>query len=185
MDNQVELIGGTEKREIRLVPYDPAWAARFAAEKRRIEAALGPVAQRVDHVGSTAVPGLVAKPIVDIDLSVPDVETEDAYLPPLLAAGYVLRVREPGHRLVRTAARDVHVHICDAGSEWERRHLLFRDWLRRNADDREAYGRLKLDLARRDWPDMNAYADAKGPLIAEITARAQADSRTVSDTGRT
>jgi GrpB-like predicted nucleotidyltransferase (UPF0157 family) len=185
MDEHAELIGGTEKREIRVVAHDPAWVVRFAAEKRRIEAALGAVAQRVDHVGSTAVPGLVAKPIIDIDLSVPDVENEDAYLPPLLAAGYVLRVREPGHRLVRTPERDVHVHICEVGSEWERSHLLFRDQLRRNAEDREAYGRLKLDLAQRDWPDMNAYADAKGPLITEITDRAQADSRTVSDTGRT
>jgi GrpB-like predicted nucleotidyltransferase (UPF0157 family) len=185
MDEHVELIGGKEKREIRLVAYDPAWAVRFAAEKRRIEAALGSVAQRVDHIGSTAVPGLMAKPIVDIDVSVLDVEAEDAYLPQLLAAGYVLRVREPGHRLVRTPERDVHVHICDVGSEWERRHLLFRDQLRRNTEDREASGRLKLDLAQRDWPDMNAYADAKGPLINEITDRAQADSRTVSDTGRT
>lgn len=173
MDERVELVGGTEKREIRIVGHDPSWAERFALERQRIVAALGAVARRVDHVGSTSVPGLAAKPIVDIDVSVPDVESEQDYLPGLLAAGYVLRVRERGHRLVRTVERDVHVHICDTGSDWERRHLLFRDWLRRDAEDRAAYENLKRELARREWPDMNAYADAKGPLIAEITGRAE------------
>ncbi|MFD6135788.1 GrpB family protein [Isoptericola sp. NPDC056618] len=170
----VELVGGIEKREIVLVEPDPAWPARFARERERIVAALGPTAVRVDHVGSTSVPGLAAKPIVDIDVSVPDVEDEDAYLPALLVAGYELRVREPGHRLVRTPERDVHVHVCAAGGDWERSHLLFRDRLRHDADDRAAYAALKRELAARDWPSMNHYADAKGGLIAEITARAEA-----------
>ncbi|MGF0115203.1 GrpB family protein [Promicromonospora sp. Marseille-Q5078] len=171
---EVELIGGVEKREIVIVEPDPRWPARFERESARILAALGTAAVRVDHVGSTAVPGLPAKPIVDIDLSVPDVEDEGAYLPALLAAGYVLRVREPGHRLVRTPELDVQVHICPAGSDWERRHLLFRDRLRHDADDRAAYAALKRELAARDWPSMNHYADAKGGLIAEILARAEA-----------
>ncbi|MFI6042626.1 GrpB family protein [Nocardia sp. NPDC051321] len=174
MRDRMELIGGIEKREIRLVGYCPAWPERFEEERGRIGAALGDVARRIDHIGSTAVPGLVAKPIIDIDLSVPDVEDEGAYLEPLLTAGYRLRVREPGHRMVRTPERDVHVHICTVGSDWERRHLLFRDWLRHDARDRAAYGRLKQQLAQRDWPDTNAYADAKGPLIIEITGRAEA-----------
>ena len=169
-----QLFGGVEKREIVLVAPDPAWPARFEQERERIVAALGRVAVRVDHVGSTSVPGLAAKPIVDIDVSVPDVEDEDAYLPALLAAGYELRVREPGHRLVRTPERDVHVHVCARGSDWERRHLLFRDRLRHDAADRDAYAALKRELAARDWPSMNDYADAKGALIAEITARAEA-----------
>jgi GrpB-like predicted nucleotidyltransferase (UPF0157 family) len=177
MDEQIELVGGTEKREIRIVAHDPAWAERFALERKRIVAALDGLARRVDHVGSTSVPGLAAKPIVDIDVSVPDVESEQDYLPQLEAAGYVLRVRERGHRLVRTPERDVHVHICDAGSDWEHRHLLFRDWLRRNAGDRAAYEDLKRELAQRDWTDMNAYADAKGPLITEITERAEVWAR--------
>jgi GrpB-like predicted nucleotidyltransferase (UPF0157 family) len=172
--NETELIGGIEKRAIEIVAHDPAWQARFATERARIADALGATAVRIDHVGSTAVPGLPAKPIVDIQVSVPDVEDEPAYLDALLAAGYLLRVRQPGHRLVRTPALDVHVHICATGSDWERRHLLFRDWLRRTPADRDAYARLKRDLARRDWSDMNAYADAKGPLIAEITERAEA-----------
>ena len=195
VDDDFELIGGREWREIRVIAHDPAWPERFARERRRIAAALGCVARRIDHVGSTAVPGLVAKPIIDIDLSVPDVEQEVDYLPRLLAAGYRLRVRQSGHRMVRTEARDVHVHICNTGSDWERKHLLFRDWLRRDTGDREAYGHLKLQLAQRDWADMNEYADAKGPLIAEITKRAetwartsgwdQPDSRTVIGTGST
>ncbi|GAA4836370.1 GrpB family protein [Luteimicrobium xylanilyticum] len=167
------LIGGIEKREIRIVPADPAWPGRFEAERDRIRTALGARAMRIDHVGSTSVPGLAAKPIVDIDLSVADVEDEDDYLPALLDAGYVLRVREPGHRLVRTPELDVQVHVCPTGSDWERRHLLFRDRLRDDDADRRLYQDLKLRLAQQDWPDMNAYSDAKGPLIAEILVRAE------------
>jgi GrpB-like predicted nucleotidyltransferase (UPF0157 family) len=169
-----ELIGGIEQRPIHIVAPDPAWPARFAGERDRIVAALGDTARRVDHIGSTSVPGLAAKPIIDIQVSVPDVADEPAFLDPLLAAGYRLRVREPGHRMVRTPELDVHVHICDAGGEWERRHLLFRDWLRHDATDLAAYQELKLGLAGQDWTDMNAYADAKGPLVAEITVRAEA-----------
>lgn len=169
-----ELIGGVERREIVIVDYDPQWPVRYDAERDRIRSALGTHAVRIDHVGSTAVPGLAAKSIVDIDLSVVDVEDEDAYLPALLEAGYELRVRAGGHRMVRTRERDVQIHICDSGSDWEGRHLLFRDWLRHDEADRSAYGALKRDLARKEWPDMNAYADAKSELIAEIMDRAQA-----------
>ncbi|WP_203217586.1 GrpB family protein [Nocardia arthritidis] len=173
MNDRRELIGGIEKRDIRIVDYDAAWPRRFAEERARIAAALGATARRIDHIGSTSVPGLAAKPIIDIDLSVPDVEDEATYLDALLAVGYRLRVREPGHRMVRTPHHDVHVHICTLGSEWERRHLLFRDWLRLDAADRTAYEQLKRKLAQRDWADMNAYAEEKGPLITEITRRAQ------------
>jgi GrpB-like predicted nucleotidyltransferase (UPF0157 family) len=184
--DETELIGGTEKRDIVVVAHDPLWPARFAAERQRIVGALGPTARRVDHIGSTAVPGLDAKPIIDIDLSVPDVDDEPTYLPALERAGYHLRVRQPGHRMVRTADLDVHVHICGEGSEWERRHLLFRDWLRIDDADRAAYAALKRALARREWSDMNAYADAKGALIGQIMTRAEAwaehvDRRPVGD----
>ncbi|OZM76239.1 GrpB family protein [Pseudonocardia sp. MH-G8] len=179
MPEETELIGGPEKREIVIVEYDPTWPDRFAAERARIVGALGSSARRVDHIGSTAVPGLAAKPIIDIDLSVRDPDDEPSYLPALERAGYRLRVRQPGHRMVRTAALDVHVHICGEGSEWERRHLLFRDRLRLDPADREAYAALKRALAEREWADMNAYAEAKGALIAEITARAQVWARAV------
>lgn len=174
MPDETELIGGQEQRDIVIVAYDPGWPARFATERRRIVRALGSTARRVDHIGSTSVPGLAAKPIIDIDLSVPDPDDEPAYLPALQRAGYHLRVRQPGHRMVRTVDLDVHVHICREASEWERRHLLFRDRLRSDSADRDAYAALKRELARREWPDMNAYADAKSVLIGEIMARAEA-----------
>ena len=165
----MELIGGIERREIVIAEPDPAWPARFEAERARIERALGPV--RVQHIGSTAVPGLAAKPIVDILVAVADPDDEAAFLPALQRAGYVLRVREPGHRMLRTPERDVHVHVWAAGSPDVERHLAFRDRLREDAGARAAYEALKRDLARRDWKDMNAYADAKSELIAAITGR--------------
>lgn len=166
------LIGGPERRFIELVEHDAGWARRFEREQARIRAALGDRALRIDHVGSTAVPGLVAKPIVDIDVSVADVDHEGAFLPDLLAAGYVLRVREPGHVLVRTPERDVHVHVCSTGSAWESRHLVFRDWLREHPEDRQRYEDVKRSLAGREWADTNDYADAKTDIIHDITARA-------------
>ncbi len=170
--DDVELIGGPEKRDIVIEPYDPAWPDCFETHRRRISEALGAVARRVEHVGSTAVTGLAAKPIVDIQISVLDVEDEASYVEPLVAADYQLRVREQGHRMFRTSALDVHVHVCDAGSDWERRHLLLRDWLRRSADDREAYADLKMRLQQQDWDTMNHYAHAKSALITEMTVRA-------------
>lgn len=173
MCDDVELIGGRERRPIELAAHDVAWPTRFEHERGRIAAALADRARRIDHIGCTAVVGLVAKPIVDTDVSVDDVDDEAAYIPALEDAGYRLRVREPGHRMLRTPGLDVHVHVCSAGSDWERRHLLFRDWLRVDPDDRERYARAKQELAGRDWPDMNAYAEAKDGIIEQITARAE------------
>jgi GrpB-like predicted nucleotidyltransferase (UPF0157 family) len=166
------LIGGREEREVVIVDYSPAWPLRFDEERRRIGEALGGVARRIEHVGSTAVPGLAAKPIVDVLVAVEDPEEEAAYVPALEAVGYVLRVREPGHRMFRTEARDVHVHIWTAGSEDERRHLLFRNRLRDSPDDRFEYERTKRDLAGR-WRDVNYYARAKSEVIGRIMQRAE------------
>jgi GrpB-like predicted nucleotidyltransferase (UPF0157 family) len=173
VDEDLELIGGREHRAIEIVDYDPAWVAAFAAQRARIGAALGRRARRIDHIGSTAVPGLAAKPIVDIAVGVVDPDAEGDFLRRLERAGYGLRVREPGHRMLRTPARDVHVHVWEAGGDAERRHLLFRDWLRTDPGDRRRYAEEKRRLAARDWPDMNAYAAAKSAVIAEITARAE------------
>lgn len=172
-DDDVELFGGVEKREIVIVDPDPDWAQKFTTERNRIVHALGTRARRVDHIGSTAVPGLPAKPIIDINLSVDDVDDEAAYLPQLLAAGYQLRLRQRGHRMARTPTKDVHVHVCTLGSDWEQRDLVFRDWLRTHPADRDRYATLKRQLAQQDWPDMNAYADAEGPFITEITRQAK------------
>ncbi|MBC7632557.1 GrpB family protein [Aeromicrobium sp.] len=166
------LIGGPERRGILIVDHDPSWSTRYESECSRIVDALGDRVLRIDHIGSTSVPGLAAKPIIDIDLSVADPDDETAYVPNLEHAGYVLRVREPGHRMLRSPARDVHVHVCALGSEWEMRHLLFRDWLRRNDDDRHLYESVKRDLSGRAWEDTNDYADAKTDVIVEILARA-------------
>lgn len=174
-----ELIGGPERRVIAVVDYDATWPEIFELHRQRILDALGDRARRVDHMGSTSVPGLAAKPIVDIQLSVPDVEHEVSYLPALHHAGYELRVREVRHRMLRTPQLDVHVHVCDAGSDWERRHLLFRDWLRRSPDDRERYAATKRGLASEDWPTMEHYSHAKTQVIGEITARAEAWARRV------
>jgi GrpB-like predicted nucleotidyltransferase (UPF0157 family) len=124
-------------------------------------------------VGSTSVPGLAAKPIVDIQVTVDDPDDEAAFAPDLVAAGYELRVREPRHRMFRTPARDVQVHVWAAGSDDERRHLLFRDWLRVDAADRGHYEDTKRALATRRWRDVNDYAQAKSPVIAEIMGRAE------------
>jgi GrpB-like predicted nucleotidyltransferase (UPF0157 family) len=173
----VEFIGGRERRRIEVVPWDRRWPDRFERERRTIVSALGERARRVEHIGSTAVPGLAAKPIVDIQLSVADVDDDPSFVPALEDAGYILRVREPGHRMLRTAALDVHMHVCSLGSDWEERHLLFRDWLRQSADDRRRYEEVKRELARRDWPTMDDYAEAKNDVVAEITARAGAWAR--------
>lgn len=115
---QTGLIGGIEKREIIIVDYDPTWPAKFERHRCVIAVALGAAALLIDHIGSTSVPGLAAKPIVDLLVVVQDSAVESTYLPQLEAAGYVLRVREPQwneHRMLRTPARDVHVHVYSAG----------------------------------------------------------------------
>jgi GrpB-like predicted nucleotidyltransferase (UPF0157 family) len=177
VDDDLELIGGPEQVPIVVVPADPTWPRTAAAHIRRVRATLVPTlgAVRVEHVGSTSVPGLAAKPIVDLQLSVPDVDAEARYLPALASAGYVLRVRERAwrHRMLRTPARDVHLHVCDVGGDWERRHLLFRDHLRANVDDAARYAAVKHELAARDWMTMQHYAEAKTDIIAAITARAE------------
>jgi GrpB-like predicted nucleotidyltransferase (UPF0157 family) len=173
VDDGPELIGGQERRGISIVPHDSSWPVAFERQRGHIMDALGSRAVRIDHIGSTAVEGLPAKPIIDIDLCVEDPDDEESYLPRLESAGYRLRVREPGHRMLRTPLRDVHIHVCAAGSEWARRHLLFRDWLREDPDDRRLYADTKRALAERDWPDMNAYAAAKTEVIGAITERAE------------
>ncbi|MCP2282248.1 GrpB domain, predicted nucleotidyltransferase, UPF0157 family [Promicromonospora umidemergens] len=170
----VEIIGGPEKLEVGLQSYDARWAEDYLYHRRRILAALAAVDVDVEHIGSTSVPGLAAKPIVDIVVAVPDITAEEEYLDELLAAGYELRVREPGHRLVRTPTRDVHVHAYERGDAAVHEYLLLRDHLRTDADDRALYEGVKRALISQRWDDMNAYADAKSEVILAIKARAKA-----------
>jgi len=173
----VELVGGTEKRQLELVAYDDSWPAIFLSHQRLLRKTLGTAGLEVEHIGSTSVPGLAAKPIVDILVTVGDITAEEDYLAPLLSVGYELRVREPGHRLVRTSARDVHVHILQRGDEAIDRYVLFRNRLRADADDRSLYEATKRALLEKGFDDMNAYADAKTDVIAAIIARALESGR--------
>lgn len=169
----VELVGGIEKRALALVDYDPRWSDAYLEHEQRIRVALGPAAVQIEHIGSTSVPELAAKPIIDVLVTVEDISAEEDYLDPLRRAGYNLRVREPGHRMVRTTDRDVHVHIMEAGNEAAEDYLLFRNHLRADADDRGLYERTKRALLEQDWADMNAYAEAKTAVITEIKQRAR------------
>lgn len=155
---------------VEVVPYDPSWPDAFEEWRRRLAEALGETAVRIEHVGSTAVAGLAAKPVVDVQVSVPDVEDEAAYVPGIEALGVPLRFREPGHRYFRPPAgepRSVQIHVCEAGSDWEQEHLRFRDRLLADPELREAYGRLKLELAEHYHDDRLAYTDAKTAFILD------------------
>lgn len=166
---------------VTLVAYDPSWPELYAREERRIRAALGARALRVEHVGSTSVPGLAAKPIVDVVLQVADSGDEPAWLPDLEAAGYVLRIREPDfleHRMLRGPDTKVNLHVYSDGCAEVARMLLFRDWMRAHDDERELYERTKRTLAARTWDRVQSYADAKSDVVGEILARAEAAART-------
>jgi GrpB-like predicted nucleotidyltransferase (UPF0157 family) len=162
---------------IVLVDYDPQWPGLFTREASRIRAALVSLAIAIEHVGSTSVPGLPAKPIIDIVLAVPDSADETAYVPALESAGYVLRARQPQwfeHRMLKGPDTDINLHVFSAGAAEIDRMLLFRDWLRLHADDREAYLLVKRDLARRTWRHVQHYADAKTAIVRQILERATA-----------
>jgi len=164
---------------ITLVDYDPAWPKNFTREAKRIKTALGERAIMLEHVGSTSVPGLVAKPIIDILLVVANSADEPSYVPMLEAAGYVLRIREPDwheHRLFKGPDTNINLHVFTQGSEEIRKHLMLRDWLLANEADRELYARSKRSLASKKWKYVQNYADAKTEIIEAILERAKASS---------
>lgn len=158
-----------------LAEYDPEWPRLFEREAARIRAALGDHALLVEHAGSTAVPGLAAKPIIDIVLVVADSADEPSYVPALEDAGYVLRLREPDwfeHRLFKGPDTNVNLHVFSRDCVEADRMLVFRDHLRTNDDDRLRYEAAKRELAAREWKYVQHYADAKTEVVAEIMARA-------------
>ncbi|MGA8664099.1 MAG: GrpB family protein [Thermoplasmata archaeon] len=164
---------------ISLQEYDPNWPRLFLREKRRIRGALGPRAIRLEHVGSTSVPGLPAKPILDILLVVAESSDESSYVPALAAQGYLLRIREPDwhqHRLLKGPDTNVNLHVFSAGSVEIDRMLTFRDLLRTNPAARERYAATKRDLARRTWKYVQNYADAKSEVVETLLASAQRSS---------
>ncbi|WP_082634257.1 bifunctional GNAT family N-acetyltransferase/GrpB family protein [Arthrobacter alpinus] len=170
---EVELMGGVEYRKLELRAYDPCWPVRYEVERNKIESSLGGLPVSIDHVGSTSVRGLAAKDVIDILITVPDITDEEHYVKQLVSAGYEMRVREPGHRLLRTPARDVHIHVNEAEDGHAADKLRFRDQLRRSDNDRKLYESTKKALLRRDWVDMNAYADAKTDVIREILSHTE------------
>ncbi len=159
-----------------LAPYDPAWPALYEAEAAKVRAALGPDAG-IHHVGSTSIPGISAKPIIDMLLVVETSADEDAYVPALVAQGYRLHVREPDwneHRLLKGVDPAVNMHVFSVGNGEIRRMLAFRDWLRAHDDERALYAAKKQELAGRTWKYVQHYADSKGEVVEAIIARALA-----------
>jgi GrpB-like predicted nucleotidyltransferase (UPF0157 family) len=157
-----------------LVDYDPDWDALYLREAARIRTALGDRLLLIEHVGSTAVPGLAAKPKLDIVVAVIDSSNESDYLPALEAQGYELRIREPDwheHRLLDGPDTVLNLHVFSEGCEEIERLLRFRDQLRRSETDRMLYERTKRALARQTWKYTQNYADAKSTVVEEILAR--------------
>lgn len=160
---------------VRLCDYDPRWPAHYETLAARIRRALGDAVVALEHVGSTSVPDLAAKPIIDVLLVVPDTTDEAAYVPALEAQGFTLRIREPDwfqHRMLKAADIDSNVHVFPAGCEEPARMLAFRDRLRSNPGDRVLYESKKRELATRTWRHVQHYADAKSDIVREIMGRA-------------
>jgi GrpB-like predicted nucleotidyltransferase (UPF0157 family) len=161
--------------EIVIVDYDPHWPELYVREAERIRSVLGARALRIEHAGSTSVPGLAAKPVVDIVLVVANSADEDAYVSALEKSGYKVRIREPewyDHRMLKGPDTDINLHVFSFNCPEIDRMLTFRDWLRANAADRDLYGSTKRALAREQWEHVQNYADAKTSVIKEIMARA-------------
>ncbi|MBL6852888.1 MAG: GrpB family protein [Alphaproteobacteria bacterium] len=160
-----------------IVDYDPAWPRQYDEQERRIRAALGDTALLVEHVGSTSVPGLPAKPVLDINLVVPDTTREADYRPALGAAGFRFFLREPDwfeHRLFKGEAPSTNLHVFPQGCPEVNRMRLMRDWLRQSPEDLTLYADAKRRLAQQPWEFVQQYADAKSEVVATIMSHAEA-----------
>jgi GrpB-like predicted nucleotidyltransferase (UPF0157 family) len=161
---------------ILLLGYDPGWPLAFEREAARIRGILGARVKLLEHVGSTSVLGLPAKPIIDLVLVVADSEDEPSYVPEMELNGYVLRIREPEwfqHRLFKGPDTDINLHVFSDGCSEVHQMLLFRDWLRSHPGERDAYAARKRELARMEWKFVQNYADAKTEIVHQILARAR------------
>lgn len=163
---------------ITLVEYDPHWPNAFIKEANRVRSVLENKIIQLEHVGSTSVPGLCAKPIIDMLLVVEDSADEPSYVPALEAEGYTLQIREPEwfeHRMFKGPDTDINLHVFSLGTSEIDRMLRFRDWLRSNETDREKYAQVKRGLAKNKWRHVQHYADAKTLIVQEIMERASFD----------
>jgi GrpB-like predicted nucleotidyltransferase (UPF0157 family) len=159
---------------VHLAEYDAAWPELFARESARIRRILNEAVRRIEHVGSTSVPGLAAKPIIDIVLEVEDASDKSPYVAPLESHGYELRIREPDwyqHRVLKGPDTDINLHVFTVGCPEVERMVRFRDHLRATPNDRDLYESKKRELAQRSWAYIQNYADAKTDVIEEIIAR--------------
>lgn len=160
---------------IHLIPYCPEWKSMYTSEAKRVHDALGSGVMLLEHVGSTSVPGLAAKPVIDMVMAVANSSNEAAYVPALEAIGYKLRIREPiwyKHRMLIPPSISGNLHVFTIGCEEIKRMLLFRDWLRSHPEDRIVYENTKRELASRTWKYVQNYADAKSEIVQEILERA-------------
>jgi len=177
--SKAEHHGVGRTRAYSIVQPDPAWPERFEQEAARVRVALGAQVVRIEHIGSTSVRGLPAKPIIDISVGLASMEPRDSYVPALEDLGYrtVLDPCDPDHEFASLdldGERRFHVHLCLAESRFERRHLAFRDWLRTHPEDAAAYGELKRELAATHPNDVHTYTEAKTGFIRSIEAQALA-----------
>jgi GrpB-like predicted nucleotidyltransferase (UPF0157 family) len=171
--NGVEYLRGRDSLNgrVELVEYDARWPEIFSDLRADILSALGPSSSTLEHVGSTSVPGLAAKPVIDIVLLVNDSAAEETYIQQLEAVGFLHHLREPGwfeHRLLKHKVHEVNLHVFTAGCGEATRMIRFRDYLRSNQDGRNDYEQVKRKLADQRWTFMQDYADAKGKTIRAL-----------------
>ncbi len=158
-------------QRIRVVAPDPEWPRSYAILRERVLGALGDRALAIEHIGSTSVPGLWAKPMIDIDLTVADSADEEAWLPDLKASDFLLRLREPEweeHRLFGSTAPAGRLHIFSAGAREPQRHVMFRNWLRTHAEDRDEYAAVKREIAAQGFTDGMLYNNAKAWFVYDL-----------------
>jgi GrpB-like predicted nucleotidyltransferase (UPF0157 family) len=173
-DGRSSFVGESDPQPISLAEPSVEWPAQFEEFRSRLTSALGSGA-RIEHVGSTSIRGIAAKPIIDVQISVPDITDEARFVPPIESVGVELRMREPdlGHVYFRNNPRTIHIHVCQVGSRWERNHLLFRDYLRAHLDAARAYEEVKRAAVATYGADRLAYTEAKGPFIEQTLAAAE------------
>lgn len=160
---------------IYLADYDPAWRSLFNRLEQEIRSVLQDKVLLLEHVGSTSVPQLVAKPIIDLILAVADSSDESSYVTQLESIGYLLKIREPDwyeHRVLKPEDKKANLHVFTIGCTEIDRMIAFRDWLRNHPEDRKLYETAKRKLSQQVWKYIQHYADAKSAVIGEIMSRA-------------
>ena len=178
---KVVVSGNAEHNQtIILKPYDENWPVLFEREKQRISTILKDKALMIEHIGSTSVPGLIAKPIIDILLVVEDAGKEEDYVVDLVSHGYILRIKEPdfeNHHMFLGPDTDIHLHVFSQGSKEIEKYLFFRNYLRAHQEARELYANTKKTLAKKKWKYVQNYADAKSDVVQQIMDAARKEKQ--------